>query len=256
MHPVARSGFSRAADRYDRGRPEYPAEAVQLLGTLFDLTSASRIVELGAGTGKFTRALAAQGLRPLAIEPIPAMRRELRRHGTPVDLLAGVAEALPFRDHSVDAVVAAQAFHWFGMDRALPELGRVLRPWGGVGLVWNVRDERIGWQRELGRLLRAHREKDAPPTHQERRWRDAFRRSPLFEPLAVRSFRFDQLLDAAAFEDRIGSVSYVAQLPPERRDALFGELRRATERAPREADGRLRMRYRTDLYYTRRRAVA
>ena len=255
VHRVARAGFSQEPDRYDRSRPEYPAGVLELLGTLFGLRSSTQLVELGAGTGKFTQGLVDAGLRPIAIEPLRAMREELRRRALPIQIVGAVAERLPLRDDSIDAVVAAQSFHWFDIARALPELARVLKLWGGVGLVWNVRDERVPWQRELTRLLDEFRE--GTPTHHTKSWTQAFARSRAFETLSVRSFHHDQPMDDARLVDRVSSVSFIALLPPERRGKLLERVREVAREAPRDpGTGLFKMRYRTDLYWSRRIADA
>jgi SAM-dependent methyltransferase len=70
-----------------------------------------------------------------------------------VPAVCAPAEELPVPDHAVDVVVGAQCLHWFDLDRAFPEIARVLRPGGVLASVWNVRDERIPWVRRLGELI-------------------------------------------------------------------------------------------------------
>src|SRR5690348_6170615 len=118
MHPAAR-GFDTSGERYDRGRPDYPDEAVDVL--VRELGSPRRVVDVGAGTGKLTRPLLARGLEVIAIEPAAAMRAVL----TATEVYDASADALPLADASVDAVVAGQAFHWFATRQALAEFARV-----------------------------------------------------------------------------------------------------------------------------------
>jgi SAM-dependent methyltransferase len=253
LHAVARAGFSQVPREYERGRPSYPPPAVRHLRERLAIGAASRVVELGAGTGKFTRALRGEGLDPIAVEPIAAMRAELHAAHPDVPLLAGVAEALPFRTGSLDAVVAAQAFHWFRPDPTVAALARVLAPGGGVGLVWNLRDESVPWQRELSRRLEEFRPAGVPSSR-ERAWQESFRRHPGFEPLSSATFPFEQVGDVALLIDRIHSVSFVAALPAGRRAVLLAEIRALGERAVHDAeDGRLHLRYRTEVHSTRRR---
>jgi SAM-dependent methyltransferase len=256
VHAVARQGFSKSPTAYERGRPEYPAEAVRLLRALLETRRGGPLLELGAGTGKFSRALRAEGLAPVALEPLPAMRAELSTRLPGIDLVAGVAESLPFRDGAFEGAFAAQAFHWFDPLRTLPELARVLRPEALLGLIWNVRDERVRWQRELSELMERYRP-EGVPAHRERAWRAAFRRVPAFEPLSLRSLRFDQPMDEATLADRVRSVSFVAVLPPDRQEELLrATVELARSAAPRDpATDRVMMRYRTDVYWTRRRPI-
>ena len=143
------SSFGAAATEYDRIRPGYPPEAVRwLVGD-----APVRVVDLGAGTGIFSRQLAAAGHEVVPVEPDEGMRRRLAEAAPGLTPLAGSAEAIPLPDASADAVTAAQAYHWFDAERTHREVARVLRPGGVFGPVWNVRDEEVAWLRELSRAL-------------------------------------------------------------------------------------------------------
>src|SRR5215831_21203698 len=128
--------FGANADAYERARPEWPEEAARWLVP----EDAELVIELGAGTGKLTRAVAALGVRVVAVEPDPRMLAVLR--GLGLEGVDGSAEAIPFGDGVADAVVAGSSLHWFELDRALPEIHRVLRPGGRFGFGWNHRDDR------------------------------------------------------------------------------------------------------------------
>ena len=141
--------FGSVARAYDRGRPGYPTEAVAwLMGG-----EAKVVLELGAGTGKLTRALVDQGHAVFATEPDEAMLALLRERVPEVSAKVATAEEIPANDRSVDVVVVAQAFHWFDHEVALAEIARVLKPGGHLALVWNSRDERIPWVRRMGEIL-------------------------------------------------------------------------------------------------------
>lgn len=128
--------FDRAAAEYDRGRPDWPAAALDLL----DLDPSSSVVDLGAGTGKLTRLLCERFAHVWAVEPLPAMRGLIARTAPAAEALAGTAESIPLPDGCADGVFAGQAFHWFDLERAVPEIGRVLRPGGTLALLWNRAD--------------------------------------------------------------------------------------------------------------------
>lgn len=89
----------------------------------------------------------------VAVDPIPEMLEVLSSSLPDTPALLGTAEEIPLPDASVDAVLVAQAWHWFDPHRAVKEVARVLRPGGRLGLVWNNRDERLGWVKELGEII-------------------------------------------------------------------------------------------------------
>jgi SAM-dependent methyltransferase len=221
VHAAARTGYTREADTYSRGRPDYP-EALDgwLRGTLL-LSPGKRVADVGAGTGKFTRLLAATGADVLAVEPVDAMRAELQ--GMPgVVALPGTAQALPMDASALDAVACAQAFHWFAQAAALDEFARVLRPGGRLGLVWNVRDESVDWVRRITELITPC-EGDAPRFHKGD-WRKPFPH-PAFSPLHEAAFAHaHEGPPSVVIVDRIMSVSFIASQPDSGRAAVRAAL--------------------------------
>lgn len=144
------ASFGAAAELYERARPGYPDEAVAwLVGP-----DANDIVDVGAGTGKLTRQLLASGRRVAAVDHDEGMIAQLARLVPEAEALVGRAEALPVGDASADAVVFGQAWHWVDVPVASREAGRVLRPGGVLGLVWNLRDDSVPWVAELGEVMR------------------------------------------------------------------------------------------------------
>jgi ubiquinone/menaquinone biosynthesis C-methylase UbiE len=221
QHPGSRS-FESVADVYERARPEYPAEAIAWLVRELDLRSGRTVLDLGAGTGKLTRALVPTGARVIAVEPGEQMLAQLREAVPGVEALIGGAEAIPLDDASVDAVTVGQAFHWFRHDEAVPELHRILRPGGAIALIWNSRDQARPLQREISDLIKPFIPPGRPPVG---RSAAALADSPLFGAVEQRNFPFVQQLDADGLADRIASVSFVAAAPVERRAELDRRLR-------------------------------
>jgi SAM-dependent methyltransferase len=144
------SSFGAAAAAYAEHRPDYAEAAVRW--ALEPAPGVPRVLDLGAGTGKLTATLIALGADVTAVEPDPAMLAELRRLLPGVRALPGSAEAIPLPDASVDAVLAAQALHWFDMAVAGPEISRVLVPGGILAGLWNVDDDRVDWVAGLAQV--------------------------------------------------------------------------------------------------------
>jgi SAM-dependent methyltransferase len=202
------------------------------------------VVDVGAGTGKFTRELVSRGLRVTAVEPLAGMRAVLERELPRVEALEGTAEDLPIADGVAAAVTVAQAFHWVDEGRALPELRRVLRPEGGVALVWNVRDQSHAIHRAYAETIRPYRGGDYPELQSHARF---FADSELFTPYVEREFPHVQLMDADGLVARAASVSFIAALPDDERAAL---LERVRTLAP---DGTFEFPYVTKVFTCRRR---
>ena len=215
LRPPAPNGarsFGSVADAYDRGRPPYPREAAAWLVGSEPVT----VLELGAGTGKLTTELAAMGHDVHATDPDPEMLGILHRRLPDVRTSLASAEELPLPDRSVDVVVSAQAFHWFDLDRALPEIARVLKPGGRLALVWNQRDERIPWVRRLGTLIGTQDQLREPA--------EPLVQSALFGFVEDESFRFWQSVDRVSIQDLVLSRSNVATLDPDARAAKMAEV--------------------------------
>lgn len=253
IHFAADHGYTHAVEHYRRGRPSYPDDALGYLVEALGIREDRDVLELGAGTGKFTELIALSGARITALEPVAAMREALARDCPTVTILDGTAEAIPLQDGSVDAVVAAQAFHWFDGGRALPEIHRVLRQVGTLGMIWNVRDAASDWSERLTAIFDRVAGPDVP-RYRDGRWREAFASSDRFGPLHHRVAYHVHHVTREAFMDRVLSVSYVASAPEEERDRVVAEVTELLD-ADTELAGRdeIVMPYRTDVFWTTRR---
>jgi SAM-dependent methyltransferase len=248
VHEVASSGFGAEADAYERARPSYPPDAVAWIVDALGVGPGRDVADIAAGTGKFTRLIEPTGAWIVAVEPVEAMRARLPRMPT----AAATAERLPFRDESLDAITVAQAFHWFDATAVLEEFHRVLRPGGRLALVWNARDRSVPWVDEVWSIM-DRVEKRAPwRAHEE--WREsAFVETSWFGPLHEATFHHEQVLSPADVVERVRSVSHVAVLPAEPREAVLDEVRTLLRDDPATA-GRdeVALPYRVDAYWTER----
>jgi len=252
IHFAADHGYSRAVEHYRRGRPSYPDDAVGYLVEELEIREDRDVLELGAGTGKFTELIALSGARITAIEPVAAMRQALELNCPTITVLDGTAEAIPVADGSTDAVVAAQSFHRFDGERALPEIHRILREEGTLGLIWNIRDEASDWSERLTAIF--DRLAGDSPRYRDGRWREAFERTDLFSPLHRRVAYHVHHVTPEAFMDRVLSVSYVTSASEAERDRLIAEVTELLG-SDEELAGRdeIVMPYRTDVFWCSRR---
>jgi SAM-dependent methyltransferase len=245
VHDAAR-GFDAAAALYARSRPDYPEEAIDLVARLIHLAPGRTVLDVGAGTGAFSRILAARGARVVAVEPSAAMLR--LAGGVPaIHRVRGVAEALPLRGRSVDAAVAAGAFHWFEGRGALGELHRALGRHGRLALVWNHRDDAVEWIARLSAVV--ERQAGTAPRYQGGAWRTAFDAGrDLFRPVEEAHFHHRHALPPGGVLERVAAVSFVAALPAAAREAVLDEVRALLASHPDTAGkDEVTLAYRTDV---------
>lgn len=243
--------LDRWPEDYERGRPGWPPEVVDIP----DLPATATVLELGAGTGKLTRLLVSTFGRVVAVEPAEAMRRLLVALCSEAEVLAGSGEDIPLADASVDAVFAAEAFHWFDGERALTEIARVLRPRGALVVMWNLPagptepsiaaveqllDERVPNRDELGY--------DPLDLNSSRfasgEWRHALAASP-FEKIQEARLPNPQTVDRDGMVAFLASMGWIADLPDVDRLPLLGEMRSLLDSAE------YRRPWETHVYWTR-----
>jgi SAM-dependent methyltransferase len=253
VHEVAEEGFGKEAATYERVRPSYPPDAVAWLADGLGLQPGRTVLDLAAGTGKFTRLLVPFGATVLAAEPVDGMRRGFVAAVPGIPMVAAVAEALPVAPESLHAVTVAQAFHWFDAERAFEEFRRVLHPSGRVGLIWNARDRSSDWVNEVWSIM--DRVEKRAPWRDHEQWRDsALGTRHGFGRLHTETFRHEQPITPEGVVERIASVSHVAVLPEPDRERVRDEVRAVVTGHP-DARGRsdLRIPYRVDTYWCERR---
>ncbi|GAA3587696.1 class I SAM-dependent methyltransferase [Klugiella xanthotipulae] len=221
---LAATSFGTESAAYNRGRPGYPRESVAWL-----LDGSGRtVVDVGAGTGKLSAVIAATGRRVIAVDPDPAMLAALTERYPGIHTALGTGEHLPLPDGSADAITYGQAWHWVGPERASTEAARVLRPGGTLGLIWNIRDERVDWVRELTALMHSSNAEQMiahggpeiaapfdPPELNTREW--------------TRTMSPDDLLAM------VRSRSYVITSDPEEQTRIFAAIRELLSSHPQTA---------------------
>lgn len=155
MSPAPRAdravSFGGVSEHYDRFRPSPPGEAADWLLP----AGARRVADVCAGTGAFTRMLASRVGHVVAVDLDPRMLAVLRSRSPSAGAVCASGDALPFRDGLLDAVLVSSGWHWLDPERAVPEIARVVRPGGVLGVVWNGPDRDTGWVAELFERRRA-----------------------------------------------------------------------------------------------------
>jgi SAM-dependent methyltransferase len=223
--------FGAHADAYERARPEWPEEAARWLVP----GAAKLVVELGAGTGKLTRAMQGLGARVVAVEPDPRMLAVL--HAVGLEGVEGSAEAIPFDDGVADTVVAGSSAHWFELHEALREIHRVLRLEGRFGFGWNHRDDRHPVIARMSETVYAAQNRLRTPRWRSRDWPAELVASGLFRDVEHARFRHVHELPRDALEDHLMSYSGVAALPEDERKRVFAEVGALLDSDPSVSDG-------------------
>lgn len=209
------ASFGSAAKEYEAGRPSYPVAAVEWL--LAPVGPHPRVADVGAGTGKLTTALVDAGADVIAVEPDAAMLATLREALPGVETLIGSAERMNLPDESVDAVVLGQAWHWVDVVAASAEVGRVLKPGGVLGLIWNIRDESTPWVARLGAIMKG--------SHAEELLAGAGPSVAVpFGALEHESWRWSRRLTRHELTAMVRSRSYIITAAPTERDRILAEV--------------------------------
>ena len=231
LHARRADSFGEQAEAYAEHRPDYPVAAIRWALEPLGTDERLDVLDLAAGTGKLTGSLLPRGT-VTAVEPDPAMLAELRARFPGVVAHEGSAEAIPLPDACLDAVLVGQAWHWFDPDRAFPEIARVLRPGGVLGVLWNGDDASVEWVRgfhDAGRwqshVVRAPDEEPRLPAH------------PAFAPDGFAQFAnlVPTTVDGLVAMLRTHSWALVSE--PAEREAAFDRLRAYLASRPETASG-------------------
>jgi SAM-dependent methyltransferase len=224
------------ADEYQRLRRDYPRAAIDWFVSKAGLAPGASVLDAGAGTGQASRPLLASGQRVIAMEPAPNLRTKLHVVLPEVSVLGGVAEAIPLRDRSLDAVVAAQTFQWFDGPRAVPEVHRVLKPGGALAIVWIDSDPGSSLHREMWEAAEEYPEEGSVIDQAQDRWRTSFDNTDVFGPFRSATFPFVRRLASVDVPRFLATSSDIAVLSPERRDLALRGVKGWAEKLPAEVE--------------------
>lgn len=260
VHHAAGVGYQRAAGVYERSRPSYPLAALAALADAVPLERGRTVVDLGAGTGKFTRLLALTGAEVLAVEPVAEMRERLAELLPGVAVTDGTAEATGLPAACADAVVAAQSWHWFEAAAALAEVERLLRPGGALALVWNTYDTSVPWVRDFQDIYfrLAPRDLPSPPLtsglgeHHPGAWRESFASRKGWGVIEERHWPNPHSTTVADVVERMMSSSHIAVLDPAAQARVRSEVEAVLgAHDATRGSGAIEMPYTTDVYWMR-----
>jgi len=252
QNPTGR--FTGLSNAYAKYRPTYPVWAIIYIIARCRLAHGSRLVDIGCGTGIASRLFATRGLEVIGIEPNAEMRAAARssspeREGQGITYLPGRAEATGLDPGIADAVLAAQAFHWFEPESALHEFHRLLKPKGWAVLMWNERDERDPFTAAYGALIRTAPDAAAIEDPRHGQAGKALLTSPLFGNGERVTFVHEQSVDLAGLLGRAFSASYA---PSETSDVKRWSEGLTALFSKHNCGGKVVIRYETAVYSARR----
>ncbi|KAM9990250.1 hypothetical protein ACTFIY_006300 [Dictyostelium cf. discoideum] len=271
LHENAKAYHNKkVSDDYVKGRPTYPIESIeQLKSNEIGLTVDSIIVDLAAGTGKFTEMLINSGFKNVnAIEPSPEFREKLNKiiesknngnDGNSFKVLDGLATKLPFENDSIDCICSAQAFHWFANIESIKEISRVLKPNGVFFLLWNHIDEELTPEISQAMKLFKFYQNDSPK-FEDQKWRLIFdeiksnHQSSLLNPnLINNSFINPQITNSEKTIAAILSISYISLLPIDKKEKLVNDIKNSFESFEKTKENKdFILNYKTQTFYTRK----
>ncbi|CAF1471674.1 unnamed protein product [Adineta steineri] len=226
MNPIAAEGFEKAAQNYEQARPTYPDDAMEFIKSLHDRPNV--IVDLGAGTGKLTRLLGSMGAQEIvAIEPVAAMRENLKKIPIITKIIDGTAEHIPFDDSSIDIIICAQSFHWFATHQTLTELNRVLKSNGLLILLWNIPNNENApkWAENITKYVESFKPSEGV-NYETEKWKAVFDNQNLFSLLQHKQFSHKQRVTEDLALKMILSMSFIAKLPSEEQTKLVDNVKK------------------------------
>lgn len=226
VNQISQTSFDQNHLLYDRVRPDFIPEAVEFLVKALGLGKNSRVVELAAGTGKFTRAIADKGFNLTAAEPSDGMIKSFRQNFPSIEMVKGDSYNLPYATESVDGLIIAQAFHWFSDNKSLKEIARVLKPGAKLGLVWNYEDldnlTDQDWQKKVTEFIWSF--DLGLPQFRRGEWKKAFENQSYFEQYHHKSFKWSKLDNPEDIWPYWESRSYITALSSDKKKEVQNHI--------------------------------
>ncbi|KJA14644.1 hypothetical protein HYPSUDRAFT_72456 [Hypholoma sublateritium FD-334 SS-4] len=241
VHEVAQSGFGTGTNElYDRIRPSYQPFSLDYIRESVKESGTLNIVEIGAGTGIFTRAILEDPkwtprIRELkAIEPSEGMRSvfEQKVKDDRISIAEGYFDATGVESGWADLIVIAQAYHWCpDYEKASAEFARILKPDGTLALIWNLEDtDGAKWVAQIREIIEKH-EHGAPQFHHGH-WRQTFDTvsyQKYFQPHEQKSWNYHTQGTRESVIDREFSKSYIAVLPQDKKATIQDPARKVVD---------------------------
>ncbi len=235
INKTAAEGFKNNTDHYLAGRAEFPHEVAGFFKNQFKITNETKILDLAAGTGKFTKLLSENTDAQIeAVEPLNSMAEVFKKELPGVKLTDGTAESIPFADKSFDLVTVSQAFHWFDAPKAIREIYRVLKPKGTLAIIWNNKDRRVPWVLKFDDIL--DKEMGKIPQFRTSNWKEAFLDERYFDKLQLKTFNHSPIYTLDLVKSRVLSISYVALLNNEKKQKTLNEIKTLIDKTPETKD--------------------
>ena len=255
IHEKVHKGYeAKTVDVYEKARPSYPKLATDFIIKTLNLNNNSCVLDMGAGTGKFTRLLEQYNLNITAVEPVQAMIDKFKEVTPNIKIVEGLSTNIPLSNNSIDAIFCAQCFHWFATEETLKEFLRVLKPKGALVLIWTQYDFSCEWLNKLSLMTDKYR--NDTPQFKTGKWIDIFNTTKYFKELTKMSFKdydLDNFVNKQHIWDRVLSVSFISCLSKKEQESLQKEIYEMLEKENSDfANGRetTLMKYCTYLYWS------
>lgn len=280
LHETAVKGFgAHNADIYSKSRPSYSSETIKqccdIIGAYTKVNNkmdALNLVELGAGTGKFTESffnyekVLNRGKKNtyVACDQSQSFLEKIDIKNTQnpldIDIIVASSNNLPLKNNSADCILIAQAFHWMASLDSVMEMSRVLKQDAPLVLIWNAFDESFDWILQIENILTTYYNRESKrigqfiPRYRDQVWQNIFSNEAVVKQfkLPLRKCTSHQVVQSSRQDilNRLVSTSVISVLPEKERHIFFSKINEILDnheqtRGKKTYD----LRYTTDVYY-------